>query len=241
MWRARAGRRPLDAIPRAHKLQQGTELHLPYFLSAWKLRCFPSCKGSSVPKNFSKAMTSFQDRTVYGGGEPGLIIGTGKGERGIWKSSTFPATGSGAAQPQPSPRWEHPKGLRNRGRRANPRDPVLLDFTILIFWKDERQHKSHLTTLHNSNVLWRRGEAPRGERERCHPGTGRVWAQHRPSHGKNQSVSPTPSERVGFPAETPSPKGEQCHKPLTVPSCPSTAQKHSLQRCSPTWRQINVH
>lgn len=92
-WRARGGRRPLDAIPRAHKLQQGTELHLPYFLSAWKLRCFPSCKGSSVPKNFSKAMTSFQDRTVYGGREPGLIIGTGKGERGIWKSSTFPGTG----------------------------------------------------------------------------------------------------------------------------------------------------
>lgn len=97
--------------PQSHKLQQGTELHLPYFLSAWKLRCFPSCKGSSVPKNFNKAMTSFQDRTVYGGGKPGLIIGTGKGERGIWKSSTFPATESGAAQPQPSPRWEHPKGL----------------------------------------------------------------------------------------------------------------------------------
>lgn len=86
-------------------------MHLPYFLSAWKLRCFPSCKGSSVPKNFSKAMTSFQDRTVYGGGEPGLIIGTGKGERGIWKSSTFPATASGAAQPQPSPQ----KGLQNPG------------------------------------------------------------------------------------------------------------------------------
>lgn len=102
-WRARGGRRPLDAIPRAHKLQQGTELHLPYFLSAWKLCCFPSCKGSSVPKNFSKAMTSFQDRTVYDGGEPGLIIGTGKGERGIWKSSTFPATGSGVARPRPSP------------------------------------------------------------------------------------------------------------------------------------------
>lgn len=92
-------------------------------------------------------------------------------------------------------------------------------------------------------VLWRRGEAPRGERDHRCPGTGRVSAQHRPSHGKNQSLSVLhpESERVGFPAETPSPKGEQCHKPLTVPWCPSTAQKHGLQRCSPTWRQINVH
>lgn len=115
------------------------QLHLPYFLSAWKLHCFPSCKGSSVPKNFSKAMTSFQDRTVYGGGEPGLIIGTGKGERGIWKSSTFPATRSGAAQPQPSPDRSTPKGCKTQARRGNPRDPVLLDFTILILWKGEER------------------------------------------------------------------------------------------------------
>lgn len=99
-------------MPRAHKLQQGKELHLPYFLSAWKLHRFPSCKGSSVPKNFSKAMTSFQDHTVYGGGEPGLIIGTGKGERGIWKSSTFP---SGGKQGSMAPRWEQPKLQGEKG------------------------------------------------------------------------------------------------------------------------------
>lgn len=118
--RAGAGRGPLDAMPRAHKLQQGKELHLPYFLSAWKLRRFPSCKGSSVPKNFSKAMTSFQDRTVYGGGEPGLIIGTGKGARGVWKSSTFPAAGSRAARPRPSLTVGAPervmRGTRRYGR-----------------------------------------------------------------------------------------------------------------------------
>lgn len=149
----------------------------------------------------------------------------------------------GQHSPSQAPDGSTPKGCETQGRRANPRDPVLLDFTILIFWKDESQHKSHLTTLHYSSVLWHRGEAPWGERDHRCPGTGRVSAQHRPSHGKKQSVSVLhpESERVGFPAETPSPKGERCHKPLTVPSCPSTAQKHGLQRCSPTWRQINVH
>lgn len=159
----------MDAIPRAHKLQQGTELHLPYFLSAWKLCCFPSCKGSSVPKNFSEAMTSFQDRRVYGGGEPGLIIGTGKGERGIWKNSTFPARGTGQHGHSQAPDGSTPKGRKTQGRRANPRDPVHPDFTILIFWKVESQHKSHLTILHNSKVFCCRGEAPWGEQDSCCP------------------------------------------------------------------------
>lgn len=189
-WRARGGRRPLDAIPRAHKLQQGTELHLPYFLSAWKLRCFPSCKGSSVPKNFSKAMTSFQDRTVYGGGEPGLIIGTGKGERGIWKSSTFPAMGSRAARPQPSPRWSTPKGCKTQGRRVNPKDPILLDSTILIYWKDENQHKSHLKYFTISKCCGVEGKPLRGTplpQHRSSVSTAPPWPQQEP-----ESVSPTP-------------------------------------------------
>lgn len=177
----------MDAIPRAHKLQQGTELHLAYFLSAWKLRCFPSCKCSSVPKNFSKAMTSFQDHTVYGGGEPRLIIGTGKGERGIWKNSTFPARGTGQHSHSQAPDGNTPKGCKTQGRKANPRDPVLLDLPILIFLEDESQYKSHLTILHNSKVLWCRGGAPQGEQDPRCPSTGQASVQHCPSHGKKQS------------------------------------------------------
>ena len=164
--RAGAGRRPSDATPRAHKLRQGKALHLPYFLSAWKLHRFPSCKGSSVPKNFSKAMTSFQDRTVYGGGEPGLIIGTGKGERGVWKSSTFPAAGSTAARPRLSPTVGAPqRAAKPKARRMKTRDLVLLTITIPLFWKDKGQRKSWLTPLPDSYVLRCRREAPRGERD----------------------------------------------------------------------------
>lgn len=79
-WTPRAIR-PLPPAPRwgeaAQEFQPGRIC--PISLSAWKLRCFPSCRGSSVPKNRRKAATSFQDRAAGGGREPALSKAQEKG------------------------------------------------------------------------------------------------------------------------------------------------------------------
>lgn len=54
------------------------------------------------------------------------------------------------------------RATKPKARRAKPRDLELLDITIPLFWKDKSQHKSQLTTLPDSYVLWCRREAPWG-------------------------------------------------------------------------------
>lgn len=83
-WTPRAIR-PLPPAPRwgeaAQEFQPGCIC--PISLSAWKLRCFPSCRGSSVPKNHRKAATSFQDRAAGGGTEPALSKAQEKGSEAL--------------------------------------------------------------------------------------------------------------------------------------------------------------
>lgn len=74
-------------------------------------------------------MTSFQDRTVYGGEEPGLIIGAGKGERSVRKSSTFPTArpraGNAPKRPRNPRRGEQNprRGERNPGAAGHRSSP----------------------------------------------------------------------------------------------------------------------
>lgn len=190
------------------------ESHLPYFLSAWKRHRFPSCKGSSVPRNFSKAMTSFQDHTVYGGGEPGLIIGTGKGERGGWKSSTFP---SGGKQGSMAPRWEHPK---RQGEKS----------TAPCSWTSPFPFSGRIKVRanHSSPIPSGSGKPHNRSRTRSCSSNG---TRSRNKHSKNQSGSVLPRVPCGDPISWSQVMLQALH-------CAPAAAKRML---STIRRQINAH
>lgn len=156
-------------MPRAHKLQQGKRVAFALFLICLEIAPLSQLQRQLCSQEFQQSHDLFPGSySIWwqGAREPGLIIGTGRGERGIWKSSTFPAAGSGTARPQLSPTVGAPRrATKPKARRAKPRDLELLDITIPLFWKDKSQRKSQLTMLPDSYMLWCRREAPRGEQD----------------------------------------------------------------------------